>query len=407
ADYNLALSQDRINSVKARLDKFQDFTFTYFEKNLGESEFTPEARDLTLARRVDLFVIPMSNNQITIPDGNAEVTVPLDYFQPCGVCQSQPKIDAYYTPEEARVNDIEFQTTNGIDLISAGTFDFNFKPCNESNKIRVDRTICYTVRSAQVDTDMLLWEPDTINGVIYWKPSSIKPEFDTINGTYTFCSPCRLINLDKPKLKVEDLYIFPPEFEYLRSEFTFSDPIPVIKTLKDTLKIDNFIVQLTSFAKMGDTLFHMKALAADLPITKSDTALFLLGRPVDISNEHKIDRNQYKIFVRSASDTAVMIKLKNKPTQVGYYLRDVHDFIPIENSKRNRRFYGQLATGDYEFAYIRGKNVYVLPTNKIKMRYQKWKHRYKMKFNRKSIRGFKRDKTYRDKRKEWDDFFGR
>ena len=68
------------------------------------------------------------------------------------------------------------------------------------------------------------------------------------------------------------------------------------------------------------------------------------------------DLEMYEKLIFSETDTALMVKLKNKPVQVGYYLSDVHQFIPFEWDKKNKRFYGQKPTGEYELAYLKKRD---------------------------------------------------
>lgn len=245
ANYNFTLSQKRIDSVKVFLNKIEGINFNYFEKNLGEEEQSSGVKELALSRRVDIFVIPIRDNKIVIRDKNAEVAVPMDYFEPCGACQSKPKIDAYYTAEEAAVENMMLETTNGIELVTAGTFSFNLTPCNEGERKLQTEPNCFTIYSNAVDTKMTLWEPDTINGVIYWKSVPFEPIYDTINNTYSFCTFLNKFNLDRPRLcanpgKTPNIYFFPKELSELHSEFAHSES-NIVKTLQDTVE----------FSKMG------------------------------------------------------------------------------------------------------------------------------------------------------------
>ena len=411
SNYNLALSQKRIDSVKLFLNNIEGINFNYFEKNLGEEEQYSETRDLALSRRVDIFVIPVRDNKIVIRDENAEVAVPMDYFEPCGACQSQPKIDAYYTVEEAAAENMVFETTNGIELVTAGTFSFNLTPCSEGERKSPTEPNCFTVFSNAIDTKMTLWEPDTLNGMIYWKSVTISPIFDTINNTYSFCTFLPKFNIDRPKF-IDDYvnspqtYYFPIELNGLRSEF-WQDDKTNQKSLEDTVKrtMRSFKF-LRSHGQIGNTIYHFKRTPQEVPIT--DTLFKALGDlSVPISCQHIIGLENYEKLTFLDSDTTLVVKLRNKPIQVGYYLRDVHQFIPFESNKKNQRFYGQKPTGEYELAYMKKRDrVYVLPTNKMKLKYKRFRKVYKLKFRRKHTKWFKRDKEYTPKKAEWDEFLG-
>lgn len=401
AEYNLALSQKRIDSVKLFFNKLENINFNYFETNLGEEE-SAETNDLSLSRRVDIFVLPVENDKIVIRDGDAEVAVALDYFSPCGACQTKPKINAYYTAEEARAANIEFTTNDGFPLESAGTFDFNFTPC-KGKKLKANKElICFKVSSAKVDTAMLLWEADTINGVIYWKPLDVTPQFDTVNNVYQFCVYTPNPNLDKRT--PSQVYIFPAELNLLRSEFTSTAKNSLCKSSQDTTECKSFHF-LSSYGIIGSTHYHFKKQSNELPLSKTHT-IEIAGRTIITSYEHSIKMNQYEQLIFSESDTTLMVKLKNKPIQVGYYLSDVHQFIPFESNKKSKRFYGQKPTGEFQLAYLKKRDrLYVLPKQKMKLKYKRFRKYYKLKLRIKNTKLYKRDKEYTAKKAEWDEFF--
>ena len=396
-EYNLLLSQKRIDSVKVFLNKIKSVNFHYFETNLGEED-NADVKDLARSRRVDIFVLPVKDGKIELEDGKATVSVPLDYFSPCGACQLKPRIDAYYTAEEARAANIEFETNDGVPLISAGSFDFNFKPCD--GKEREKELICFNVRSDKVDQEMLLWEPDTINGIIYWKPIEIKPRFDMINNTYQFCVYSLFVNVDKRRF-IKPLYIFPDELDQLRSEFTNSQT-SIQKSFLDTASCVNF-EYLSSYGVIGNTHYHYKKHSQHIPITKRNFLVIEIDS-FPISYEHTIPLDKYEQLIFSESDTTLMVKLKNKPLHVGYYLKDVHQFIPFERNEKAIRFYGQKPTGEFQLAYMKKNGrVYVLPQNKMKLKYKRLRKHFRLKLRIKNIEFYKQDKEYPTKKVEWEE----
>lgn len=409
AEYNLALSQKRIDSVKLFFDKLENINFNYFETNLGEEQST-ELKDLSLSRHVDIFVLPVENNKIVIRDGDAEVAVALDYFSPCGACQTQPRINAYYTAEEARAANIEFVTTEGIPLISAGTFDFNFTSCDGKELNSEKELICYSINSAQVDTEMSLWEPEVVDGITYWKPMEIKPEFDTVNNRYQFCVYTTKLNLDKPcndyNPQASAIYLFPKELNNLRSEF-----IPKLanmqstKIIEDSIQIRNVdFSQLRSSAQLGDTVYHFSLPLQEIPSRDTIWTNFMDIRYISAIT-YVVELEHYQQLIFSESDTTLMVKLKNKPIQVGYYLSDVQKFIPFEIDEKNKRFYGQKPTGEFQLAYLKKRDrLYVLPNEKTVFKYKRFRKYYKLELRIKDTKLYKRDKEYPIKKSEWDAF---
>jgi hypothetical protein len=162
--------------------------------------------------------------------------------------------------------------------------------------------------------------------------------------------------------------------------------------------------ELRSHGKIGTTIYHFKRTSPEVPITKTNRASVAdLNFPV--SYERRIDLEMYEKLIFSETDTALMVKLKNKPVQVGYYLSDVHQFIPFEWDKKNKRFYGQKPTGEYELAYLKKRDrLYVLPLKKTKLKYKRFRKIYKLKLRRKHTKWFKRDKKYTPKKTEWNVF---
>ena len=401
--YNLRLSQQRIDSVKTFLSKIKTLKLDFFETNYGEEQATT-VKDPARARRVDVYVLPVKDGKIAIKEGNAEATVPLDYFSPCGACQSQPNIKSYYTAEEARSRNMVFETNEGVALITAGTFDFNFNPCD--GKPREKQLICFNVSSKEIDTEMLLWEPDTINGVIYWKPLEIKPEFDLVNNRYQFCVYEGMINIDKPvkapkpPTTSKRTYIFPDELKERRSEF-ITDKTKPIKSFEDSVECESSYV-IRSYGVVDNVHYYFNKRSHNFPLTKSDSTVVYEDK-YNKFYEHSIPLDQYKQLIFSESDTTLMVKLKNAPLQVGYYLKDVHQFIPFESSKKNKFFYGQKPTGEYELAYLKKNDrVYVLPQEKTVLKYKRYKKQYKLKLRIKDTKFFKLDKEYTTNRQEWE-----
>lgn len=403
-EYNLLLSQKRINSVKTYITSKNNSKIKFFEKNLGEGESDSKLKDLSLYRRVDIFVFPLSNGKLTLANGRENIEVESDYFEPCGICQSKPKVNTYYTEVEANRAGIEFRTSEGDKLISAGTFNFNFKPCDDSKKIAPNRPYCLTVQARQVDRDMKVWEPDTINGRIYWKESTVIPEFDTVNNTYRICRTGRLCNLDKfdilylPSCKI----IFPEDFDSLKIEFTNLKPdLSIIKTHRDTTVFGVLPNSVTCIARKNNEIYYTLVNLHEIKSSKETRYEISRTKIVDESEFH-IDSSYFTKF--TFSDTNYRIKFKNKPEKVGFYILSVNEFIPIEQISPNKDILTKIPIGEYNLAYVKKNKIYVIPYKKIKPRYKKKKNYYKIKFNSKNIILFKRNKKYYSLEQEWKDY---
>ena len=154
SDHNLKLAQNRIASVKTYIQTKYKKDFIVQEKNFGEEFNTHVFDNQWMDRRVDIFIFPVSNNKIVLNSitQNETIEVPIDYFEPCGVCASNVSIKAYYTDSSANEASIRFSTASGNELVTAGTIKLQSDPCNQlTNK----DTIIYRIKAQQqLDPEM-------------------------------------------------------------------------------------------------------------------------------------------------------------------------------------------------------------------------------------------------------------
>jgi hypothetical protein len=384
------LSKKRILSVQTKLNLKTTIKFKYQEKNLGESKST---NDVSLDRRVDIFIFPENNGKITLNNSNESVELPIDYFGPCGICNSKPEIKAYYNAAEASEAKIKFKTSTGEDLITAGTLKFDFKPCDPSKSNPAD-TITISIQADNIDPEMTVWEPDTINGVIYWKASDIKPIFDTINKRYIVRSPCRFINLDKPKYREgsnNSKIVFPEKFTTLRSHLITTSKIRSNETKKDTLLIQkpDTSNSVVSAGKIDETYYllneKLKTISAKVDTNK---------KTFIIRKVYIVPFDLYKEFTYNDTTLKVRFKKSVKPEQFGFYLKEYNEFIPINQDIKSKYIEIKKPDTNYELAIIKKKKLYVIEHKKVKAKYSKKKNTLKIKFNAGNINNFKQNKAY-------------
>ncbi len=191
--YNLKLAQSRMDAVKEYITLKSKGKLQFKEKNLGETDkpiSDSKEKNLAYNRRVDVFLIPMTNGKLKLDGARGEIVeAPPDYFEPCGVCNSAPVVNAYYNAEEGAKANIVFETTDGEPLITFGTIALNKKPCDQI-KMRDDTAMCVFKICRGVNTCPTVWDADTIEGKIYWKRSNSKLELNYETGCFVFRGKC-------------------------------------------------------------------------------------------------------------------------------------------------------------------------------------------------------------------------
>lgn len=404
-EYNLNLSKKRILSVHTKIKSKTTIKFKYQEKNLGESKST---NDVSLDRRVDVFVFPENNGKIVLNSSNESVEIPIEYFGPCGICNSKPEIKAYYNDADAAKAKIKFKTSTGEDLITAGTLNFDFKPCNQAKSNPSD-TISIIIKADSLDPEMTVWEPDTINGTIYWKASDIKPIFDTIKKRYVVRSVKRFINLDKPKLRksvpnmysVREIIVFPEKFTTIKSQITASH-LDLSENKNDTVLIYRFdtISSAISIGKIDETYYilnkNLKSISSKVKVDtiKVDTINNSYKNMFVILKTYNVPFELFNELTYNDTTLKVRFKKTSKPEQFGFYLKEYNEFIPIKQDPNGKYFETKKPNANYVLAIVKKKKLYVIENKKVKSKYSKKKNLFSIKFNSSNISNFKQNRTY-------------
>jgi hypothetical protein len=387
ADYNQRLSGKRTAAVKAYITQKYPSAVRYTEMNLGEDK--AGSGDPSRDRRVDLFLVPVSGDQLVLDTGNETVELPIDYFEPCGICSSRPTVEGIYTDAEAGAAGMRFETNDGDQLITAGTVNFNFNPCDPAKKT-TNKRICMSVRTSSLDRDMKIWEPDTINGIIYWKESTIQPEFDAVNMRYRFCGPFwGPVNVDKRFPREPGGWIIFP-FTQVKSTFYTAKMQRINVTPEDTIPYSRKDAQKTvvSVGKAGERLFFLKENLLVL------TQLIDTTTPYNIEQVFRVPADYYEEFI--FSDTVVKVRFgrKTKATQFGFYLADMNEFIPVTRSKNKRHYVTAKPITDCVPAIVKGTALYVLDTKQTVFKYRKHQQIYTARISKKKMQVFRREKAW-------------
>ncbi len=407
ANYNYNLAMRRMKTIEGYLNSKSKNKFDYKEKNFSETKETnvrnarSEEANLAFNRRVDLYLIPMRGKMLEMKGNkNETVEVPVDYFEPCGLCGNKPFIKSYYSAEDTKNTNITFKTSDGFDLITAGTLVFNFTPCNGVRK-KDTATLVFRICDGKPDEKMSLWQADTINGKVFWKPSNNKFVLNAKTGCYEFRAPAgQLYNLDKKV--AEEVFVITYDTTYrivLPQEFSYQHTI-VTDTLKKAVRYnsrgDSVAIHKTetayvvhSFGKNGDRVYLMTTKINSLPLKEN-----LKGRLYYEIFHPAISHYEELTY----SDTTIRIKrgkFAQKAT-FGFYLPEYKEFIPMD-STQGKFSISNRPNCAYQYGYMKGNALYVIKDKNVKEKYIASKNMTAIKFGRKSKKNFKRVSDYRVK----------
>jgi hypothetical protein len=405
-NYNYNLAMRRMKTIESYLNSRSKNKFDYKEKNFSETVETnaknvrSEEANLAFNRRVDLYLIPMKGKMLEMKGNkNETVEVPVDYFEPCGLCGNKPSIKSYYNEEDTKNTNITFTTSDGFQLVTAGTLVFNFTPCNGVRK-KDTATLVFRICDGKPDEKISLWQADTIKGKIYWKPSNNKFVLNPRTGCYEFRAPAgQLFNLDK---KVEQVFVITYDTTFrimLPEEFSYQHTI-VTDNAKHAVRYNSRADSVTihktetpyvvhSFGKKGDHVYLMTTKIDSLPLKEhlKGTHYFETFRPT-ISHYEKL----------TYSDTTIRIKRGKFAAKAtfGFYLPEYKEFIPMD-STQGKYVMSDRPNCEYQYGYLKGNALYVIKDKNVKEKYVASKNTTAIKFGRKSKKNFKRVSDYRPK----------
>jgi len=386
--YNLELSQKRNAAVRSYLElkKNLETNYKFTEKHFGESQNGTNANDDAYYRRVDIFLVPMRNGKLLFSEGNEEMELPADYFEPCGICATKPKLKGLYTAEEAREENVEFTSNEGISLVTAGTVKLDFDPCGTKKK---SKTACLTffIKSAKYDPEMTIWSADTINGIIYWRNTGEKPSWDSVQSRYYFCGADPIHNLDKNLVVYSADIIFPKEFSTIKSKITMLYEKPLLSQF-DSVSVNNIGINkktaTKSIGKINNTSYYFSG------------NIYQYVEDIDSTANNEI-RYHFKCRVplsaftqMTFSDTTIkfMYKKKAKVENIGIYVIPVTDFFPFLETLPKNQLRTAKPLSENQVAIIRKDKIYVADLRTLKVKYKKRKNLEKIKLNNENLNKF-------------------
>lgn len=393
--YNDRLALQRMKAIEAYLDSKAGGKFQYKEKNFSETNAqvsrSTEA-NLAYNRRVDLYLLPVSNGMLQLKGANPSesVEVPIDYFEPCGLCGNRPEMKTYYNEKDTKGTNITFETNDGYKLQTAGTMVLDYKPCDGQRK-QDTASIVFKICDGKPDEKMTLWQADTVAGKIVWRPSKNKFVLDPRTGCYVFRAPAgRLYNLDKIDYDTVYSIEVPQAFAY--QHLIIRDKKAIRYNVEDdSVRISptDTVCMVHSFAKSGDKIYLMSI--------RMDSLADTLQREGRIyAQAFKPTMGQYEEL--TYSDTALKIRTAKLGPKIsfGFFLPDYKEFIPMD-STAGKYAYDHKPNCKYQYGYIKGNRLYVISDKNVNPKYASSNNTVQIKFNRKNKKKFRRVSDYKVK----------
>ena len=429
-DYNYKLAQNRFKSIVTYLKKNSVAYFEIIEKVRGEaaplsSNATEEGRAKN--RRVEIFYFKISEGLITLKGkGGMEMGVGKDFFAPCGICETNPKLTEIFNNDEAARAGVPLTTIDGCELVSAGMVNLNFN-CKERPKRdkdgKVDPKYCQDViikmPGSKFDDEMQIWNSTPVDGQgktmsKWFRESGGQLEYDEKNKMYTltvkFC-PGNTVNLDK-------IGRFVNTKACLVSDSAGVVALPeLIRSRKSRRYRTGYSTILSPEGKktVTTTKFHYSGKGsvtfADSGMSKEKIGYFFSGNLDNYEMEcdsgrcrrlnecwcYEIPLSAYTkiIYFQKKKDFRLKIPRKYRNYSVRLFIPAADSIIPLTNVKGSRRKYNfqQPLPDTYVVLYKENNNPnnkrgydYQVDLEKIPKKYSKRKEVYKARIKRRQLK---------------------
>lgn len=395
-NYNQKLAERRMLAAESYISKKSTAEITFRKKNQIESTSRirgSQEENLAYNRRVDIFLVPLSNGeiQLTSKEG-AEALYPLNYFEPCGVCNSSPSLNMYINNDAAREAGITFQSVNGDSLVTAGSIFLNRKPCTGSSDDTA--TITYKICPDTPDPEMSVWKADTIDGKVFWRETTIPLVIDPVSGCYIIRSGSGGINVDKPPLRsiIRDdttyRLVLPDNIEYGKILISGADGITRYNSETGSVAFDRSDTMLIAkmFIKQNGNFLYASIPIRLLPSTIIHEGFYYyrIFSPdiTSFRNVFQAESNQHRIRCG-----------KPGKDKFGYYFPGYKIYLPID-SMTSKFYLGPQPELEYHYAIKRGKRLYVNSGDVYKSKFRKKKNIWHIKFKGEYMRNFKLVKDF-------------
>lgn len=424
--YNYKLAENRFKTIVAYLKKNSASQFEIIEKVRGEAaplstNATEEGRAKN--RRVEIFYFKINGGRVALKGkGGMEMGVSKDYFAPCGICETNPKMTEIFSNEEAARAGMNLITTDGCGLITGGMINLNFsckeRPKPDSNG-QIDPKYCMDVTikipASKFDEDMEIWNSKPMDRegkkMSKWARESAgqleydeKTKFYSITVKYCPGSGC---NLDKCSNE--------------RGGGRDSAGVVVIPELIRSMKVRKYkTIKSTILTKEGEKTFTMakfrysgkgQVLFTDSGMSKEKIGYFFSGTLNNYEREcdsarctrrnecwcYEIPLSDYTkiIYFQKKKNFRLKVPRKYRNYWVKLYIPAADSILPITKANGSKRKYDfqQPLPDTYVVLYKenslstnkRGYD-YQVDLEKIKKKYSKRHKIYKAKIKRRQLK---------------------
>jgi hypothetical protein len=331
-----------------------------------------------------------------------ELDIPPQYFEPCGVCGSNPKMTEIFTNLQAEQANIGLTTSDNDELITDGMLSLEVQ-CAGRRDTCVDVEI--RIPAAKYDKEMEVWNTSRATEGSWVRYERSELEYDAKNKWYimkvSYCTG-DMKNIDKPRRRYPVGYIAVPELDRskkgtkasaAKSGYVFrnSEEGPTIWTFRYANKgtmffTDSGLAKSRVGYKFSGNIDRYHA-ECDTFFGKLDTSRWCFEIPLD----------QYSkiIYFQKKKKYRLKVPFKYRDHAVRLFIPAADTILTIAKKKGSSRVYTfQKPLPDtYVVFYKEGSDInnkrgyeYQVDLEKVRTKYKKRKKYYKAKIKRSQLK---------------------
>lgn len=393
---NNGLSLRRARYVKAYINKNFKGNIHSIEV-VGKGKLDPvndnsTENKMALNRRVEVMVFPVVNNQIILRgERGVEVELDANFFAPCSVCGSNPKLNEMFSEQEAAESDVSLLTTDGAQLITGGMFEFDFDCPSRSD--RPCSPVKVRMPSMNPNPGMTLWQGVDTLGIVTWEETDIP--VGTTDGYSAEIDCATFLKNRRWNWDIRD----PGELGCILVKSVY----PILKSIIVIENDTNYVSGLTFFDIRGDIDSNI----VKLPLTDCNDTLvtarhshLLDGivykfegdlQPYYIENldfvGFDIPKKAYEPEVQYTDTTVLLVVPRKRISEAKSYVNELSFGLSVDAYKsKKHKFTYQLPVPFSQVLLVTNDNVKIyLDYNDLKVRYKKRRKLLKVKVKKKSL----------------------
>lgn len=424
-DYNYKLAQNRFKTIVSYLKKNSAAHFEIIEKVRGEAaplntNATEEGRAKN--RRVEIFYFKINGGRVTLKGkGGMEMAVGKDYFSPCGICETNPKITEIFSDGQAAQAGIPLITSEGCQLTTGGMISLGFDCKSRPQPVngQVDEKYCADIEvkipATLFDEEMEIWNAKAMGtkSMSKWfRDANGEMNYDEKAKMYTlkvrFC-PGAGINIDKLA-----------KFQNTVACRDSSGVIVVPELIRPRRLRNYWLTSSTILTKEGENIATLAKFSyrgrgpfifIDSGMTKQKVGYYFSGNILPYVMEcdsgrckrrlecwcYEIPLSAYTkiIYFQKKKDYRLKIPRKYRNYSVRLFIPAADSTIIVNkvNGSRRKYTFQQPLPDTYVVLYKEGSNPnnkrgydYQVDLEKVKKKYSKRKKVYKAKIKRKQLK---------------------